>query len=412
MINNKSQTTSPQLHEIPAREVAGRDTASRFEAQFRGAAMACLSILCPEDGTDRVYCDFHDDYVSRERVDGVSVYHFVQVKTKSSKKHQWNRLELFGLASNVPAQPKPTALAGPAKPATAAQIEKIKSSFVGRLLEHTARFTNSCGSVRFLTNTHLTDEVEDIVASIAKRDFNNRTLRYLSDNYAAINNMSHTPSQEDVEAAIAKLLLVPEVDYIDPSHIDFDAKAGKILFKYSEIDLSHIESRELANKLISLVRSKSSGKLLSRITEAELDDAAGIGIHDLLELLPVSKEAYFNFINSGDEKALKNSSILQRKLAQAGATPEIIETASLWKVEWDNWFRTQRHVYEDDFWFLQNEINSIYVRWAKGEISFAGLEGEINDLEKSISTKPISSILTRKVLLGGVLARLVKGETK
>lgn len=83
------------LHEVAPREVVGRDTIARFQAQFRAAAIECLAILTQT--VDRVYCDYHDDFVSRRTVDGVVNYRFFQVKTHGKRNHQWSRLDLFGM---------------------------------------------------------------------------------------------------------------------------------------------------------------------------------------------------------------------------------------------------------------------------------------------------------------------------
>ncbi len=413
MVAQGNTGTPPQLHEIPPREVAGRDTVARFEAQFRGAAVACLRIL-DQKGPDRVYCDFQDDFVTREQVDGLPVYHFVQVKTKAARKYQWTRSDLFGLAKNVPGASKNAASSGPKytyKTPSSEQLTKVKDSFVGKLLEHTARFSTACGSVTFLTNSHLSDDVESIANAILEGDFEERTVGYLFQHYALINSFLDPPGEDEVRAAIKKLSFTADVDYVDPGHNDFEIKAGKVLLEFSEIDLNHNESSELATKLLALVQSKSSRKLVAELTAQELDDMAGIGLEDLLALLPISKAAYYNFINSGDEKALKNASILQRRLSQAGASSEIIETASRWKIEWDNWFRTHRHAYEYDLLFLKAEVAAIYDKWAKGNVSFAGLRHEVLALRSTISVRHIAAMVSDEILVGGVLACLVRGET-
>lgn len=74
---------SPRIHEVEPRENVGRDTIARFQAQFRGAAFECLSLL-EDDDLDRVYCDYQDDFVSRLNIDGNHIYNFYQVKTKRS----------------------------------------------------------------------------------------------------------------------------------------------------------------------------------------------------------------------------------------------------------------------------------------------------------------------------------------
>ena len=42
----------PKLHEVAPREISGRDTIARYQAQFRAAAYECLSLL-EDDALDR-----------------------------------------------------------------------------------------------------------------------------------------------------------------------------------------------------------------------------------------------------------------------------------------------------------------------------------------------------------------------
>lgn len=83
-----------KLHEIEPRENNGRDTIARFRAQFRAASIACLSILNGKD-TDRVYCDYHDDFVVRKKSADNFTYDFYQVKTKAKRNYQWSSFRIF-----------------------------------------------------------------------------------------------------------------------------------------------------------------------------------------------------------------------------------------------------------------------------------------------------------------------------
>jgi len=408
-----SKAAPPLLHEVKPRELTGREVIARFQSQFRGAALACLRIL--EGKTlDRVYCDYQDDFVTRESHDDAPVYHFVQVKTKGSKKHQWSRLELFGLPLKLPAAIKGAYAPGGSapEPATSEQLAKIKGSFVGKLLEHTVHFGDACRAVTFLTNVHLTDDVEEIAEAISIGNVSERTVRYLADNYIAVFEIAEPLTMGSVHASIGKLALSAGNDYLDPHHNDFEAKAVKAVWEYSEIDLTHTEGVELVEKLLTLIQRKSSRKLMSELTSADLDDAVGVGIDDLLDLLPISRGAYYHFLNEGDASALKNASILQRKLGQAGASPAAIETASRWKVAWDNWFRTYRHTYEREVTFLQHELNGVYGRWARGEVSFHGLQEEVDALKAKLSSGPLGGVLTEEMLTGGIFAELVRSESR
>lgn len=402
-----------KLHTVTPREMAGRDAIARYEAQFRGAALACLRIL---EGTviDRVYCDYHDDFVERETTTEGPVYHFVQVKTKKIKKHQWSRLELFGIPTKLPSHDKKALAPGgsPTKLATPEQLAKIRQSFIGKLLEHTVDFGDACATIKFLTNVYLHDDVETVIAAIKHGNVAERTVRYLADNYAAIFEVAPPPTMRRVHTNIRKLSMSQGHDYLDPNHTDFDTKAVKALYQYSEIDLSHTEGIELVKKLLALVQKRSGTKAMSELTEKDLDDTAGVGIDDLLDLLPISRGAYRNFLTNGDASALKNATVLQRKLSQAGATAEIIETASRWKVAWDNWFRTYRHMYERDITFLQQDLNVIYGRWQRSEVSFSNLQNEVDTLKKKLTGGPLESLLTEEMLTGGILAELVRSESR
>lgn len=412
-MGGSSDESRPQLHEVTPRELTGRDVIARFQAQFRAAALACLQVLEGKD-LDRIYCDYQDDFVARESSGGAKNYHFFQVKTKKSKKHQWTRLELFGLIKRFPkVEVDCYAPGGPApKPATVEQLTKLKESFVGKLLDHTARFEDSCKSVTFLTNVYLSDEVEEIGAAISSGNIGERTVRFLADHYVATLGITTSLPMGQVHARIGKLALSAGHDYLDPHHQDFESKAVKAVWEYSEIDLTHTEGVELVEKLLALVQKKSCKTLISDLTAADLDTAAGIGVEDLLDLLPISRGAYQQFLTQGDASALKNASILQRKLGQAGASAEVIEAASRWKVAWDNWFRTNRHTYEREVIFLQHKLNGIYGRLARGEVSFAGLNDEVEKLMHDLDAGSIKSLLTEELLVGGIMSELVRSESR
>lgn len=405
--------TRPQLHEIEPCELTGRDVIARFQSQFRAAALASLRIL-EGKSFDRVYCDYQDDFVVREVLEEGPVYHFVQVKTKRSKKHQWSRSQLFGIPANVPKAMKGVHAPGgtPALPATKEQLAKMRNSFVGKLLEHTTAFGDACGSVTFLTNVHLADEVERVAEAVLCGDVGERTVRYLADNYVAMFDITDAPEMRYIHARVGKLRLEAEQGHLDPDGGGFEGLATGAVWRFSEIDLAHTEGVELVQKLLALVQQKSSRQLLYQLTASELDDAAGIGLDDLLDLLPISRAAYRHFLTSGDTSALKNASILQRKLGAAGVNSELIEIASRWKVEWDNWFRTYRHTYEGQITFLQDELNSLYLRWARGEVSFQGLQGEVISIRSKLSSGPLGAALTEELLVGGVFAELVRSEAR
>ena len=144
------------IHDIKVREEDGRETIKRFHAQFRAASLEVIKIL-ENSNVDMVYCDYHDDFVVREKIDDEYQYNFYQVKTKSKQNHLWNISDIFGLYTR-----KKT------------EVEKIKDSFVGKMLLHTVNFKSSCSSITFLTNINIHDNVENINSDIDKELFENK----------------------------------------------------------------------------------------------------------------------------------------------------------------------------------------------------------------------------------------------
>lgn len=114
------------IHEKAPRETVGRETTNRFRMQFQAAAFAALEILSGK-GVDRVYCDYHDDFVVRQNIDGVTEYHFFQVKTKGRANQQWNVDEVFSLKKR-------------GKLDTEEKLAAIRDSIAGKLFVHTIEF--------------------------------------------------------------------------------------------------------------------------------------------------------------------------------------------------------------------------------------------------------------------------------
>ena len=395
MIKDEGKEGDFKLNEVPPRETAGRDAIARFQAQFRAAAYECLSLLNGKT-IDRVYCDYHDDFVCREQKSGKPVYHFYQVKTKSQRNYQWNKLEILGIHK-----------------ARNPDAEKMAASFAGKLLLHTIKFNNSCGNVVFLTNVHLDNEMESVAAALGRNDFSNQDLKRFVENFNKAFVAGEPLDQKLIEQKVKKLLLRPGIRYLDPQAADFDAIARKAIYEYSEIDLQHMECEEIIRSLVGLVERKSFSKLISDLDERELDNTAGIGISDLLEILSISKGAYQLLLEGGDTNAVKHASIIQRKLSEAQAGEEMIEFCSKCKVHWDVWFRDKRHTLpEFDLNFLLEELNAIKNLWVAGEVQFVAVKHHIDQLLTKISEKGLTSTLTRDLLLGGILSALVRSESQ
>ena len=196
---------------------------------------------------------------------------------------------------------------------------------------------------------------------------------------------------------------------------DFNALAREAIFRYSEIDLEHTESEGIIDNLVSLVQKKSFAKLISDMTQHEFDSTVGVGVGvtDLLEILSISKGAYRQLLSGGDAKAIKSASIIQRKLSQAGASEEVIEFCSKWKVSWDIWLRNKRHtIPEFEINLLLEDLNEIKNEWAVGLTKFADLDKPIGDLWNKLHAKDMTATLSKELLLGGVFSALVRSEAQ
>ncbi len=72
-----------EIHDIKAREEVGRETIKRFHAQFRAASLEVVKIL-ENNNVDMVYCDYHDDFVVREKL--IRNINIISIKLKLNQK--------------------------------------------------------------------------------------------------------------------------------------------------------------------------------------------------------------------------------------------------------------------------------------------------------------------------------------
>jgi hypothetical protein len=117
-------------------------------------------------------------------------------------------------------------------------------------------------------------------------------------------------------------------------------------------------------------------------------------------------------LDGQDPSALRSASIIERKLRAAGATEGMIEFATQQKVQWDVWVRGTRHaIPEFELNFLLQRIHEVQVGWLHHGGSMAALRHAIEEMAKdaSVSSRPE---LTNDLLLGGILADLVRSKTR
>ncbi|KRD46603.1 hypothetical protein ASE52_18365 [Acidovorax sp. Root275] len=385
------------IHEKAPREAVGRDTMVRFRMQFQAAAFAALEILSGKE-VDRVYCDYHDDFVVRRTVAGVVEYHFFQVKTKGRANQQWDIDGVFALKKTGELD-------------TAEKLEAIRSSIAGKLFVHTVEFGDQCREVTVLSNVHFKDEVHNLVADLAAGTSSKKYTRQLIEKFAAIVSPNQPLSPEQVEAARQKLTLLPGVQYIGDTLEAFGIAAHNAIWKHSEIELHQHEVERIARSLVTLVEEKSCAPI-NGLSKTDIDLATGVGLEDLLQVLSISTQVYQTLQQGGDPAAIKAASVLQRKLKEAGATEPMIEAASRAKVSWDVWFRSARHTFPDfTFNLLLDEIDKKCKAWLLGGGALADLENFVQEILDSSIGKKFSALDT-DLVFGGFCATIVRRATR
>ena len=385
--------TVGQIHDSPPRETAGRETILRFRMQFQAAAYAALEILSGND-VDRVYCDYHDDFVVRRASSTGVNYHFFQVKTKAKLNKQWTLLEVFALK-------KKGALD------TDEKLQEIRDSIAGKLFSHTIQFGEQCREVTILSNVHFEDEVLEAIAAFQTGSSTKRYVTQFLDGFEKLFSPGKALTQQEAQAARAKFSVQAGAHHIGETLESFTSAARRAIWTHSEIDLRPQEVDEIARSLVDVVTNKSCARIAG-ITKQGLDEATSVGLKDLLEVLSISTPVYETLRAGQDPQAIKSASILQRQLKQAGASDSMIETASRLKVAWDVWLRTNRHVYtEMDLEALLQEVESACTNWLLAGGRLADLRTLLSSMQQKDLMK-VFSTLNDDLLFGAVLAAMVR----
>lgn len=385
------------IHERVPRETVGRDTMVRFRMQFQAAAFAALEILRGKE-VDRIYCDYHDDFVVRRTVAGVVEYHFFQVKTKGRANQQWDIDGVFALKKTGAID-------------TTEKLTAIRNSIAGKLFVHTVEFGDQCREVTVLSNVHFKDEVHDLVADLAAGISGKKYARQLIEKFATIVSPDKPLSPAQLEAARKKLTLLPGVQYIGDTLEAFGIAAHHAIWQHSEIELHRHEVDQIARSLVTLIEEKSCAPI-SGLSKADIDLATGIGLEDLLQVLSISTQVYQTLLQGGDPAAIKTASILQRKLKEAGTPDAMIEAASRAKVSWDVWMRNARHIFPDfTLNMLLEEIDKKSKAWLLGGGVLADLEKCIQELLESPIGKQFPA-LDIDLLFGALCATIVRRATR
>lgn len=386
------------LHQHKPREQNGRDAFGRFRAQARSAAIASLSIL-ERNGIDRVYCDLHDDFVVREVNEHGFGYIFYQVKTNSKQNHNWTLNELFGLLTQ--------------KSKINSQSESsIKNSFLGKMLLHTIMFDKYCNAIVFQTNINNHDDVNSLHHDILNGKFENTFSNILVGKFNQIysKEVGGDLPEESIREKLSKIKFETDVQYLKLTDETFESLARDKIYKFSEIDLHYNESKEILLKLLDLIEKKSSG-IIHELTIDSIEEKAAVSIDDLLSVMSISKDAYDTLAAGGDNKAIKNASIIQRLLTSAGASSFQIEYCSRCKTNWDLWVRNNRHsIPEFDLQSVLNVIQSTLSSIINHDnnININQLRPLVVSAKKSLETEYLLFDLDRDLIFGAFLAEIVR----
>lgn len=378
-------------------EDIGRETLSRYDMQFQAAAYATLEIL-EGKGVERVFCDYHDDFVIRKIIDGVPRYHFFQVKTKGKLNAQWSSNEVFALHKRL-------------QKANDKTFNAVLGSFAGKLLLHCINFNDACAEVTLLSNVFFDDQVVDLIGELQSKNLISKHSQFLANNFSAIFTQEPTLSADKISDILSKISLAPAVDYIGKNRTTFANAARAAIFKYSEIDLNHYETTELANGLVDLVYGKSRASI-KNIPLDQREDLISVSLDDLLKILSISRASYDALLDGVEPNALKAASVIQRWLQKAGASDEMIEYASRKKVSWDIWYRNARHIYSPlNLQELLAQIDKVYERWLRSEAGFDFLNNLLEELKNTKLIKSFSG-LTTELLFGAVGSTVVRRSSR
>ncbi len=384
------------IHDKTPRETVGRETTNRFRMQFQAAAFAALEILGGKD-VDRVYCDYHDDFVVRRNLGGSVEYHFFQVKTKGRANQQWKVDEIFSLKKkgNLDTEEK---------------LAVVRNSIAGKLFVHTIEFGELCREVTVLSNVHFHDEVFEVQNHLKDGKSNRAYITQFIERFGEIFSPGVPLSEDQLKAARSRLSLL-QVSHLGETLEPFADAARTAIWKHSEIDLHKHEVDEIANSLVSLVESKSCAPI-SGLTKEKIDLVTGVGLDDLLKVLSISTTVYQNLLSGGDPAAIKAASILQRQLKAAGAPDSMIETASRAKVSWDVWLRTARHTFpEFDLELLLNDIDAKCRSWILSGSALGDLRNKVDEVLNSDLAQKFPP-LDIDLLLGGFCASIVRRASR
>lgn len=387
------------LHTAKPREQSGRDTFARYRSQIRSTAIQALKILESKD-VDKVYCDLHDDIVIRLKKNDSHVYVFIQVKTKNKQNYNWNTNDLLNI------------------PSTAKNLEshilKVKDSFLGKLILHTIVFDKYCMRIVFQTNINNADSIDDLVEDLEAKKFDNKYSKFLLENFNDIflSKDEAKLEENEIKEKLLKLHFETDVQYIKSGDENFEPLIRHEIYKYSEIDLQQNEIKQILINFLELI-SKRTENIISDWTPENIESMASIDIEDLLDILSISKDAYYSLVNGEPEKAVKHASIIQRMLMNSSADDSLIKMCSDFKINWDIWIRDNRHNFSEmDYMTIIDLTREAIKKQLQGDsFGFSNLRAVAKGILSELDAQEFEWNLTEELVLGSIFSEFVKGKT-
>jgi len=219
-------------------------------------------------------------------------------------------------------------------------------------------------------------------------------------------------NDDEIKAAIKKLLFDTDVSHIKLKNVEFDSAVRKKIFQYSEIDLNPTELDQILLKLLDLVSEKSSG-ILEEVTDATIDAFASISIGDLLDILAISRPAYELLKAGEDNKAVKSASLIQRVLGDAANDPDTVEYCSRCKIRWDSWQRqTRKNINPLGMARVTDKLAEIVdenLDW-KGRVKLSRIMKPLQDLTSNLQGDLVFANIDADILLGGFFSEFIKRQ--
>ncbi|WP_213072388.1 hypothetical protein [Acinetobacter cumulans] len=243
---------------------------------------------------------------------------------------------------------------------------------------------------------------------VKKNNFNNKNIKILVEKFNEIfqEELSVSLDNEAILESIKKLNSETDVEYLKEDKDIFESLVRNKIYKYSEVDLSIIESQEIIIKLLNMVKEKTGG-VIKDLTKENIEKFSAISINELLNILSITYGAYESLIESGDEKAIKSVSIIQRILKKSGAGDEVIAYCTRCKSKWDLWLRKSRHnIPEYELNMILIDVSEILSKAISdsGSISISKLRDPIKEYYEKIQLESRVFDLNEDLILGGIFS--------